>query len=89
LIPSKLVALHFYGLAIPAPKTPKRSFDEEAADRGKRVFNGQAKRATRHVLPLWTEPGWNKHTSSEIGIDDFQGNRAAYRADRTSPLQEL
>jgi hypothetical protein len=25
---------------------------------------------------LWTDAGWNLHTPAEIGIDDFQANRA-------------
>ncbi len=89
LITSKLGALQFYQLAIPAPKPPKGSFDEEAAKRGKQVFDGQAKCATCHVPPLFTEPGWNMHTPSEIGIDDFQANRAPDKAYRTSPLKGL
>lgn len=89
LITSKLAALHFYQLAISAPKPPQGSFGEEAAERGKQVFNGQAKCATCHVPPLFTEPGWNMHTASEIGIDDFQASRAPDKAYRTSPLKGL
>lgn len=89
LITPKLGALHFYQLAIPAPKAPKGSFDDEAAERGRQVFNGQAKCATCHVPPLFTEPGWNMHTPSEIGVDDFQANRAPDKAYRTSPLKGL
>ena len=89
LITSKLGPLHFYQLAIPAPKPPEESFDEEAAERGKQVFNGQAKCATCHVPPLFTEPGWNMHSPSEIGVDDFQANRAPDKAYRTSPLKGL
>src|SRR2546425_4427273 len=39
LITSKLAALHFYQIAIPAPTPPKGSFDALAAARGKAVFN--------------------------------------------------
>src|SRR5437588_7355052 len=35
LITAKLGALHFYQLAIPAPKPPQGTFDEDAAARGK------------------------------------------------------
>jgi cytochrome c peroxidase len=41
------------------------------------------------VPPLFTEPGWNMHTAEEIGIDDFQANRAPDRRYRTSPLKGL
>ncbi len=89
LITSKLAALHLYQLAIPAPKPPKGSFDEAAAGRGEVLFNGKADCARCHVPPLFTEPGWNMHTAEEIGIDDFQANRAADRRYRTSPLKGL
>ena len=39
--------------------------------------------------PLFTEPGWNLHTPAEIGIDDFQANRAPDKRYRTSPLNGL
>lgn len=89
LITPKLGALHFYQLATPAPKAPAGSFDQEAAERGKELFEGQAKCATCHVAPLFTEPGWNMHTPQEIGIDDFQANRAPDRRYRTAPLKGL
>ncbi len=89
LITSKLGPLHFYQLAIPAPKPPAGSFDEEGAARGKELFNGSAKCAACHVAPLFTEPGWNLHTPQEIGIDDFQANRAPDKRYRTAPLKGL
>jgi cytochrome c2 len=89
LITSKLGPLHFYQLAIPAPKPPRGSYDEDAAERGEQVFNGQGKCAQCHVPPLFTEPGWNMHKPSEIGVDDFQANRAPDKAYRTSPLKGL
>ena len=39
--------------------------------------------------PLFTEPGWNMHTPAEIGIDDFQANRAPDKHYRTTPLKGL
>lgn len=102
LITSKLAALHFYQLAIPAPAAPPRSSSRgarsirevfgaapAAIDNGKAIFNGKAKCATCHVPPLFTEPGWNMHTAEEIGIDDFQANRAPDRRYRTAPLKGL
>lgn len=89
LITSKLGPLHFYQLAIPAPRPPEGSFDEEAAKRGREVFNGAGKCAACHVSPLFTEPGWNMHTAQEIGIDDFQASRAPDQRYRTSPLKGL
>jgi len=89
LITSKLAALHFYQLAIPAPVPPKGSFNRPAAARGAIIFNGKANCASCHVPPLFTEPGWNMHTPGEIGIDAFQANRAPDQRYRTSPLKGL
>jgi len=89
LVTSKLAPLHFYQLGLVAPTPTKSSFNQEAAERGKKVFEGQAKCASCHVAPLFTEPGWNMHTPEEIGVDDFQANRAPDKRYRTSPLKGL
>ena len=89
LITAKLPALHFYQLAMPAPKAPAGSFDAEAARRGQTQFNGAAKCSTCHVPPIFTEPGSNLHTGAEIGIDDFQANRGPARRYVTTPLRAL
>jgi hypothetical protein len=88
-ITSKLAALHFYQLALTPPTPPTGSFDAAASSRGKTVFEGQAKCASCHVPPLFTEPGWNMHTGAEIGIDEFQASRAPDARYRTSPLKGL
>ncbi|MGZ7060710.1 MAG: hypothetical protein ACXVJU_15605, partial [Candidatus Angelobacter sp.] len=41
-ITSKLGALHFYQLSLPAPPPPRGSFDRAAAVRGKELFSGKA-----------------------------------------------
>jgi cytochrome c peroxidase len=90
LITSKLAALHFYQLALPAPTPPEGSFDAEAAARGEELFNGAAQCATCHVPPLFMEPGWPMHTAEEIGIDDFQASRGPEDIYyRTAPLAGL
>jgi hypothetical protein len=89
LITAKLPALHFYQLAIPAPKPPDGSFDQAAATRGDALFSGKAKCNGCHVEPIYTEPGWNMHTPAELCIDDFQANRAPDKRYRTSPLAGL
>ena len=88
-ITSKLAALHYYQLSLPAPKAPKGSFDDAAAKRGEKLFSGTAKCATCHVPPLFTEPGWNMHKPEEIGVDDFQANRSPDKRYRTTPLKGL
>jgi hypothetical protein len=89
MITPKLGPLHFYQLALPAPKPPVGSFDTAAATRGSTLFSGKAQCATCHVPPLFTEPGWNTHPAADIGIDDFQANRAPDRTYRTAPLRGL
>jgi hypothetical protein len=88
-ITSKLAALQFYQLALDAPKPPRGSFNAASAKNGERVFNGRAGCARCHVPPLFTEPGWNMHTASEIGIDNFQAQRSPDVHYRTTPLRGL
>jgi hypothetical protein len=89
LITAKLPALHFYQLAMPAPKAPAGSYDAAAAQRGEAIFNGKAKCATCHVPPIFTEPGNNLHKAEDIGIDSFQANRGPARMYVTTPLRAL
>jgi hypothetical protein len=89
LVTSKLPALQFYQLSIPAPKPPPDSFDPSAARRGEVLFSTTAQCATCHVPPIFTEPGWNLHAPAEIGIDDFQANRSPDKLYRTTPLRGL
>ena len=89
LVTDKLAALHFYQLAIDAPKAPAGSFNETAAARGKLLFEGTARCAQCHVPPIYTEPGWNMHKAEEIGIDDFQAKRSPDERYRTAPLRGL
>lgn len=89
MVTAKLAALQFYQLAIPPPTPPAGSFDRAAATRGEVLFKGKATCAQCHVPPLFTEPGWNAHKPSDIGIDDFQANRAPDKSYRTAPLRGL
>jgi hypothetical protein len=89
LITSKLAALHFYQLGLKAPTPPAGSFNVEAAERGKRLFNGKARCANCHVPPLYTEPGWNLHKPAEVCTGPFQANRSPDERYRTTPLRGL
>lgn len=90
LITSKLAALRFYQLAIPAPQSPQADQASNLpATRGKALFNGKAQCARCHVPPLFTEPGFNMHTPEELGIDNFQANRSPTKMYRTAPLKGL
>jgi len=90
LVTSKLPALHYYQLSLPAPK-PKAGvdFDAVAAERGDALFSGKAKCNSCHHEPLWTEPGWNDHTPAEMGIDSFQADRSPDGKYRTMNLAAL
>jgi len=86
-ITSRLPALHYYQLSIPAPAAPAGSFIQRAAESGQALFNGRARCSSCHVPPLFTEPGWGMHTADEIGIDDFQARRSPDNRYRTTPLK--
>src|SRR4051812_28157413 len=88
LVSSKLPALHEYQLALAAPKAPRGSFNGAAAERGGKIFQ-MARCNSCHVAPTFSEPGWNLHTGQELGIDNFQANRAPARGYRTAPLRGL
>jgi cytochrome c553 len=89
VITPKLADLHFFQLSLQAPKPAPGSFDSAAAKRGAALFAGKADCARCHVPPLFTEPGWNMHTASELGIDDFQAKRSPDERYRTTPLAGL
>lgn len=88
-VTSAMAPLHIYQLSIPAPLPPEDSFNKEAATRGEKIFNHQARCAGCHVPPLFTEPGNNLHAANEIGIDDFQARRSPTGKYRTAPLRGL
>ncbi|MBS0367317.1 MAG: hypothetical protein JSR67_16000 [Proteobacteria bacterium] len=88
LVSAKLPALHVYQLALAAPRPPAGTFDPAAAVRGKQVFSASRCQSC-HVPPTYTEPGWNLHSPGELGVDDFEANRAPAKGYRTAPLKGL
>jgi hypothetical protein len=88
-ITKQLPALHFYQMALRAPKAVDGSFDKPAAARGQLVFDGKGQCNNCHVRPLFTEPGWNMHTPQELCVDSFQANRSPDKHYRTAPLAGL
>jgi hypothetical protein len=91
-VTTKLAALHFYQLAIPAPKPELNAFDQASAFKAKlgaALFTGKANCARCHVPPLYTEPGWNMRTPAEVCVDDFQASRSPDKHYRTTPLAGL
>jgi cytochrome c peroxidase len=89
-ITSKLPALAYYQLSLPAPK-PRRGvdFDQAAARRGDELFSGKANCVRCHHEPIWTEPGWNAHKPADLGIESFQADRSPDRTYRTMNLAAL
>ncbi|MBI5685081.1 MAG: hypothetical protein HZC54_08360 [Verrucomicrobia bacterium] len=89
-VTGKLPALHFYQLALPAPRpTAGVDFNADAAARGATVFTGKADCNRCHRTPLWTEPGWNAHTPAEMKIESFQADRSPDHTYRTMGLAGL
>ena len=88
-VTSKLAALQFYQLAIPAPPAPDSIYNKDAAARGKTLFNNKAKCASCHVPPLFAEPGWSTHKPGDICIDDFQSSRSPDNTYVTQGLKGL
>jgi hypothetical protein len=84
LVTPKLAALHFYQLAIPAPAPPAGSFNQDAAARGKELFEGKVCDVPRPAIVYRA-----LHTPQEIGIEDFQANRGPDKRYRTSPWKGL
>lgn len=90
LVTSKLPALHFYQLSLPAPKSKAGiHFDKDAAERGKEIFEGKGDCNNCHITPLWSEPGRNLHEPKDIGIDSFQADRAPDNRYKTANLEGL
>jgi cytochrome c peroxidase len=89
----KLRALLEYQLSLETPSPPERSFDEAAARRGKRLFNGAARCATCHEPPLFTDVnaayGPLLHSPSEVGAEPVYARRSATKKYRTTPLRAL
>lgn len=87
LLTSKLPALKAYQHSIAAPKPPAGSFNQQAAERGKKIFLTNAKCATCHAAPLFADNVL--HSAAELGIDDFEAKRSPTGKYRTMPLRGL
>jgi hypothetical protein len=72
LITSKLSALHYYQLSIPAPRPPKDSYNEQAAARGEAIFKGKAKCAQCHVPHFSLSPVGTCIVPKKSGLTIFR-----------------
>ena len=96
LVTPKLPALLDYQLSLRTPEPPKDSFDERAANRGKRLFRNEAGCATCHQGPHFTDvlngPRQDVpflHPPAEVGMDPAYALRTATGRYRTTPLRGL
>jgi len=96
LVTPKLPALLEYQLSLRTPKAATGSFDRAAANRGKRLFSNEARCATCHQSPNFTDvlSGPKRtspllHDPSETGMDPRYAARTANGKYRTTPLRGL
>jgi hypothetical protein len=96
LVTPKLRALLEYQLSLQTPEAPKGSFDPAAARRGSRLFRNEAKCATCHQGPNFTDvlSGPSRsvpflHDPAEVGMDPAYAARSATGQYRTTPLRGL
>ena len=96
LVTPKLRPLLDYQLSLRVPAPPAATFDAAAARRGKRVFRDEAKCATCHRPPNFTDvlsgPVKGRpflHDPAEVGMDPSYAERTATGKYRTTPLRAL
>ena len=96
LVTPKLPALLQYQLSLRTPPPPAGSVDRAAAERGRRLFVGNAGCASCHRPPTFTDvlaaPESDRpvlHDPEEVGMDPTYAARTATRKHRTTPLRAL
>jgi len=92
----KLPALLEYQLSLRTPAPPAKSFDPQAAARGKQLFRNEARCSSCHQQPNLTDvlsgPDRNVpflHAPAEVGTDATYADRSATKQYRTTPLGGL
>lgn len=96
VVTPKLPALLEYQLSLRTPRPPAGSFDSAAAARGREIFRDEARCATCHRGPNFTDvrsgPFWWRpflHDPAEVGMDPTYAGRSATGKYRTTPLRGL
>jgi mono/diheme cytochrome c family protein len=96
LVTPKLPDLLDYQLSLKTPTPRPGSFNRQAAQRGQRLFRGEAQCSSCHQGPLLTDvlSGPNPgipflHAPAETGMDPIYASRSATGAYRTEPLRGL
>jgi mono/diheme cytochrome c family protein len=92
----KLPALSAYQLSLTTPAAPDQNINRAAARRGEELFLGEARCATCHTPPLYTDVASGPdpstpvlHDPSTIPTDPAYAARSATKAWRTTPLRAL
>ena len=96
LVTPKLAELLDYQLSLRTPTPAEGSFDRAAAHRGKNLFRSEARCATCHRSPNFTDvlSGPDRttpflHGAAEVGMDPAYAARSATGNYRTTPLRGL
>jgi mono/diheme cytochrome c family protein len=96
LVTPKLRALLQYQLSLQTPRPAEGSYDAAAARRGRRLFRNEARCATCHSGPTFTDvlSGPDRsvpflHDPAEVGMDAAYAARSATGKYRTTPLRGL
>lgn len=90
LVSAKLPPLRAYQFSLTTPAALPGSFNVQAAERGRLVFNGAGRCATCHTGATYTDVNSGKlHTAAEVGQDPAYALRSATKLYRTTPLRGL
>ncbi|MFL5616934.1 MAG: hypothetical protein ACJ79A_00910 [Gemmatimonadaceae bacterium] len=90
LVSAKLPALREYQFSLDAPAPIAGSFDAQAANRGRAVFNGVARCASCHLAGSLSDVNTGVlHAAEEVGQDPAYALRSATKQYRTTPLRGL
>jgi len=90
LVSSKLDALRAYQFSLTTPQALPGSFNAQAAERGRLVFNGAGGCASCHMGITLTDVNVGTlHTAAAVGQDPAYALRSATKLYRTTPLRGL
>jgi hypothetical protein len=89
LVTSKLPALREYQFSLDAPAAPAGSFDPAAAERGRKVFNGDGQCMMCHQPEnSFTDINSGRlHAANETGMSAAYAERTTQKKYRTTPLR--
>jgi hypothetical protein len=85
----QLPALYDYQMSLAVPQPAADSFDSEAAERGRTLFEGDAGCSGCHMGEQLTDAGQTLHTPEEVGMDPVTAERSATGNYRTTPLRAV